>query len=417
MTALTCGQYRLPDFVADLDLAYGMSFQVQASEAGSGALSVPLDAGYDIRPNDVLLFSIDDVPVFGWIAETLTDHTLDESEGSAQFTRVEGRGVGAVCEWAVIVPSNGLEADPVEEDRLFSWPVIQYVEGNDGQAWDEVVDVGDASGMVRVPGTQEGYPAGAPDLGVVKWIWASPGDQTDAPSGRVYARTVFTMGAARDLLIEFALDNYGQVYFDGQPIGTLARSGGSQNYLQTHTVNVRASAGTHVIAVTAVNSVGDSTNPGGIYLIAGEIDDDGTFGPVIYRYTNTADWDVLGYPATPPGMTPGEAVGIAIDEARARGGLDFLYWDFDGTADSNGTPWPLYGDLTTKTGTDLLTFLMELSVAYIDWVVNFDGVNITLSLYVKGDYAQVGGSAVALEPAPVNDPLTGNLLLLDRVRT
>jgi LysM repeat protein len=102
-------------------------------------------------------------------------------------------------------------------------------------------------------------------------------------------------------------------------------------------------------------------------------------GLIASIYTYTADgpstllahtdrtWKVVGYPAHPPGMTPGQVIRLVHRKALDRGS-PIGQWSlkFTDSVDSAGKPWPVVADIASKVGTNYLTFLQELCVTYID---------------------------------------------------
>lgn len=67
----------------------------------------------------------------------------------------------------------------------------------------------------------------------------------------------------------------------------------------------------------------------------------GMSGHPLVRTDLTASWKCLAYPATAPGLSPGEVLRIAMEEAQARGTtvLDDFTLGFTDSADSDGTTW------------------------------------------------------------------------------
>jgi hypothetical protein len=435
--------WRLPDneFVATIDPGPGVNaveradgltqatFRQQVSAEGSMELELPLDAQVldDINlDRDYVRCYVDGELLAAGVIERIDERRLSPEEGAGLRARLSGRGQAAVMNWWPIIPAIGVDRLPTEEDRLFSWQSPQF----DSSAWADVAEIATAEGSTRTAGDgipMAGPPADAPQVPGAFWIWADedssispPNTATPywAPGGTVYARKVFNLATTAEVEVGFAMDDIGSIWIDGQPIGVLSSMGGRRNFLNCHKVTLRLSSGDHTLAIVATNrTTSEATssttpNPAGIFCYAATLDDDLTVATVLAQTDDT--WDLLGYPATPPGMTAGQALDIALTEAQAEGFFPWLTWDFDEDLDSNGDAWADTGEITTRTGNDLLTFLGELANTYIDWVLTPDMT--TLRAFNRGTYAAVGGAAVVLEPAPVTDPRSGSLLELDRVR-
>lgn len=96
--------------------------------------------------------------------------------------------------------------------------------------------------------------------------------------------------------------------------------------------------------------------------------------------------------------TPGGLVGLLMAQARARGALTDIEWDFTATHDSGGTPWPQV--LTTKfspgAGYDqILGKLVELGLA--EWAVEWTGTAKVLRLWVP----EGRGADLTVGPRPI----------------
>lgn len=411
---------RLPDMeeVAFLDSSslIDASFQVQVSDVGSGSVVIPLDMvdGHDIAINDVLWFEVDGEVVGASLVEQIDEHTMDEQGPGAHTLTASGRGVGALLEWSVVQPAMGPDRSPVERDRLFSWPSPQY--DDSGWGWSKVVDTG------KVP---DGFPWAE----LVPWMAGPTATDDYAPGGSTYLREWIDLPADTSVIVYLALDNWGTFWVDGQMIdrvGGLTPVGAVGTWARTYTFQLSLSAGPHVIGITLYNQ--GALEPGtptsseaGAKLVMMPLRPDGTVEPTVLLQSG-AGWRAIeekqarSLPANlghyQPGMTPGEAVGIWLDEAQDRGAQTFIRRGFSDLVDADGRPWPAAPNLSTKTGNDLLTFVQEMSVTYVDWQVDPD---LTLSLWRKGGMGSNSGHR--LDPAPVNDPTTGDLVTLDRKRT
>lgn len=157
----------------------------------------------------------------------------------------------------------------------------------------------------------------------------------------------------------------------------------------------------------ASNATGGRINPGGFICCVYGLDGQDVNLPATPLFASDLNWKQVGYLPYPPGMTVGEVIILCIREWFDRG-QDFvpvIECQFDKFVDSNGVPWPLVSDIATKTGTDILTFLKELSATYIDFYLSPG--TLDLYCYAKGTRGQASG--VVLQAATGTDPNSGNL--------
>lgn len=371
---------------------------LQLSETGTGSITLPLDDEHDIRINDLIRFSISSTRRHAFIAERIFEHTLDEDGGAAQFRVVTGRGVGAATEWGIVGPANGFGARPKEQTRVFNVYSMEY----DITGWDDAVETGVAAIPAEWP--IDGGPYGP-------YISTISATGTTSPNGPSWVGTDFTVPSDVEATLFCSADNWGRVWIDGQPMLEVGGIDQSNSYLRTFTARVSLSTGvTHRVMIRFFNKGGD--NPGGVRFLLAETNTAGVVTSSLLE--SSASWKSLETPASTPGMTATQAVRIALEDIQARGRLTWLNTDFTDDMDSNGEPVSAVADISTRTGNSLLAFLTELSATYIDWAIDPD--TLTLSLYVRGTYAQVGGAAVTLEPAAVT-AADGNVVQLDRVLT
>src|SRR6185369_1368470 len=103
----------------------------------------------------------------------------------------------------------------------------------------------------------------------------------------------------------------------------------------------------------------------------------GAIGSLV-AHSSAASTVMVEYATEPPGMTPGQAIILCLDEALARES-DPLWQEirdnlnFDEARDSNGDYWPVFADMATKIGTGVYTFLRELAGTYIDFSMSPGG--------------------------------------------
>jgi hypothetical protein len=432
--ALTARLVRRSDLaavVATLALSHTRHWQDQLNEPGSGALTLQADdpAHGLVVDGDIVQFLLDGTVVFGFIVRS-RDHTAtDPAEAVGQASALSGPGLLAVLDEAVVYPSPGVDSQPVQETRVFSWPAYDY----DDAGWGTAAELATVLSGARGPSMPTGplldtgsysYWADTsvdadnwPDPGA--WfIWSTTGPGGApisnplewAPAGDVYFRRAFTVPDNVIALQYHALfDAEGQVYLDGVAMAD-GDYGGEPN-VNVFSGSIAVSPGQHVFAARLTNDIDPESderhNPGGFALTAYAADAAGKAigaGPVVHT---DSSWKMLAYPDSPPGMTPGEALLKVIDEAQARtGGLPGLVTAFTGTVDSDGVPWPVVADIATQVGNDTLAFARELAATYLD--VWMDPATMTLHAWVldgRGDTRPV----TLHRPTDPTDPMSGNL--------
>jgi len=87
------------------------------------------------------------------------------------------------------------------------------------------------------------------------------------------------------------------------------------------------------------------------------------------------------------GDTPGAILETLIDRAQARGAMTYLTYDFSGTADSAGQPWPDTFELTFHAGTSLLDVWRQLVALGVEGEMTHD---LKLSAYVDRSRDRTG---------------------------
>jgi hypothetical protein len=388
--------------VASLDAGWSRQWREELSEPGNASLTVASDdpAVAELQPGRVMRFAVDGNVAFAAIVRERSVALLDQGEEAAQVIKLSGPGTLAVLDTAVVYPTRGLASRPVADDRHWGW----FAPGYDATAWPLVnvikplVDA-QAEGGWLLP-FAEGFPA-VPGIDV---IWG-PGDDQDAAEGHCYFRREF-FTAAGDMTIYAAADNRGEIYLDGALIANVETFGRA-----TVTEPIAISSGWHTLAAHVWNGPDDGYaggNPGG-FVAAGWLTDAG--GNLRqYAFTTESSWQVLAYPPTEPAITVGQVLSDAIDEAVTRGCLPTAFTaTFTATHDSGGNPWPAVTTISTRVGTDLLTFFRELAGTYVDlWM---SPAEWRLSAWRRDERGT--DRPVSLHgPTDPTDPTSGNLTVL-----
>jgi hypothetical protein len=439
VTTLTARVVRRADMgvVTDLPLSRERHWLDQLNEPGSGSVIVQADdpALAAVADGDVVQFLLDGTVAFAYLVRAREHVAIDPSEASGQITTLSGPGLLAVLDEAVVYPSPGLDSQPVQETRLFSWPAFDY----DDSSWTTAVELADVGGTTRGATMPPGplndtssitYWA---DTNITEYqdmsawfIWAdvsaTPGPFAGvspleaAPGGTCYFRKRFTVPAGA-VALQFGVlfDEAGQLFLDGMSLSE--GDYGTEPNINTFNGSVPISPGEHELAAVVTNDFEDpgdvSHNPGALAAYAIAVDaSGGTVGPFPTVHTDST-WLMLPYPATPPGVTPGKALRTVVTEGQARGALGGVTMDFTDTADSEGVAWPVVGDISTAVGNDVLAFARELAETYLD--VWLDPATLVLRAWVQDGR----GVTRDVELHPVTDaadPMSGNVRTLTHRR-
>lgn len=402
-----------------LDNTRNRGFQENLSEPGSASITFQNDdpdLASMVPPNTLINFYADGVLAFTMLAETFDAILLDQGEEANEATVWAGRGHLALFERALVYPSIGVGRRPIEADRAFNWTAIAY----DDSAWIAATSICTVFHAKFNPPGDGAWDGGVPE---VQWdptfpdntaliIWASDGTVSGAGLGDCYFRQTITIPADGNYTLFALIDNYGEVYVDGQLVMSPGQSQALEvGFKTTSKITLEFSAGSHLIAVKGTNAVGTGSNPAGIAWAIFPSDALGNIGSVLDHSSTSSK--IVEYATQPPGMTPGKALLLAIIEAQTRAAGDALAFinlltvSFDAVHDSAGNPWPVVADIATKVGTTLLQFLRELSGTYIDFYMAPG--TLTLDCWMLGGRGTTPGVDYH-SPTNPNDANTGNLL-------
>lgn len=412
----------LNNTVAVLDGAMARQWQEELNETGSASMTIPNEDAQStvVREGDIVRFEDLGYAVFAWIVREIERTQIAQGEEAEQITRFTGNGLLSILSEAVVYPSNGIEALPIEEDRYFSWQSNPF--NDDDWAYAKLY-------APYWPGQNDSPPGETPGSGMYAGctVWPLPGcwrittnfgDYWLAPGGWCYFRKDIYIApddTIRTLLVYGLADDESKWWFDGQAQYETYEWENSDADLVRFECEV--SPGWHVLAVAVHNSelgpmwsemFNRAINPFSLMAAGyrmdentGEID-----GEPLFVSDDT--WKIVDYPPGPPGWTPGEVIRRALYEAQIeRGGLVGVGLGFTDEVDSDGNPWPEVTDISTKVGTDYLTFFKEMAETYVDiWM---EPASFTLHAWVKG---MRGSRLDDVQLHPVTnpaDPWSGNL--------
>lgn len=370
--------------VAVLDESLGRHFNVELNEIGAGSLQLFNDDDVVdlIGDGDIIRFLVDGQAAQAILAQEVKASIVAGGEEADERTTVTGPGHAAVLEEAVVYPARafhhgpgraevggfnnrtyiGVGLAPIEEDRLFGWMSVDYY---DASWWNATVIWPDIPSANIWYEAHDAYAGGGfpDDTATVLWMGGGP---DGAPAGDAYLRGWITAPTTGQYTIYTLIDNWGTVYVDGQKI---LETDGSKAFLEAEETPIELSAGEHLFAVKGTNWGDEAFNPGAVALAVYRVD------PLVDPETDEEQETLIGH-TTPawkgatgppePGMRVGEIIENLIIEAQCRGALGDVRTGFTYLHDSGGQEWPAIIH-STRTGTDVLTALRELSDTYVDW--------------------------------------------------
>lgn len=344
-----------------LPLAHGHVWQDQLNDTGEASIVLQNDdpdlASVDY--SDIVQFRLDLGGKFDMLVERIERVAIAPGEEHDEVTTLSGRGSLARFEEAIVAQVPFSTADV----RYFNFATPEL----DDSAWTAATQNQLGQGGAGDP--WQSYPTDWPDASAY-WIWSELSDIGDfTDPGDVYFRRTVTVGSTNIYRIFATADNAFELWVDGSLRLTSLTSGAAAfTWQQTFTVDVLLEAGDHVFAVRATNydpAPGATDNPASfiasVYLV-------GTLGETtatnLVRTNNS--WEMVAYPADPPGFTAGGVLQQLVDEAKARGALDGLALDFDEDVDTDNVAWPLTSDISVQVGLDLLSIIRQLCETYMD---------------------------------------------------
>lgn len=328
----------------EIEEAFGVEFLDELAGAGSFRLSVPNTAATIPAHDDVVTLEVNGVAQWAGVvaADSITTHTV--SEQVDENTTVSALGAIALWNRTVVQPSRGWDAVPVERTRSWSWVSVDF----DASAW--------PASKRTVSPLVASNPEWWPDMDAW-WVWANRPDvsASSAPGGRCLFRSPFTLAADATLRIFLAPDNRGTWWFDGAAIGDLDDAA----YRSTQYIEIEASAGSHLLAASVLNT----GRHGGMIFTIYTVDANGLLDEVVHRSdASTVDCLPYPYPNNPPYVTAGWVLRQIKEEAQAIGEMAGWTFDFTDYVDSAGNPWTPVAEVTADVGLkgfDLIESLMD----------------------------------------------------------
>lgn len=341
-----------------LQTASEISWLDEYNGVGNGTLKVPSnhpDAALLTRDTTIMCHYAGR-PRFAWTVETrTTDVVADPGSG---WVTVNGRGLLAYLEDAVVYPFNGLQT------LSFDQRGFNFASG----------DVGE-HGYVRQGSTatygsrqdqdsvRRGYPEDWPDP-AARWIWTGNPSMEVATDEARWFRSAFSIGEQPHRLYVTG-DNGFSVWIDGVLLASAGvEDSGGYTWQTTTEVDLELPPGGHVIGLRGQNlqRISPGPNPAGVMcslmtLTGGEPDE------VVWR---TGPW-WEGF-TEPPAWYAGDVLLTLLTEAQERGVTRLLDVEptFTMLTGSDGRPFTTRVSRSWSVGESLLSVALDLCEMGLD---------------------------------------------------
>lgn len=332
----------LTTLLGTLDQPYGIAWSRERLDVGAGQFTIPHDAPIVQTTPAVLarerlvVVSVDNVDTFAWIIRRKQRVRGDVWDP----IQVTGPGALELLRLALVYQRDGVNSLVPSDDRLFGWMTRDFDDGTTGEA----------PGWAKVDGTKIGGPLSTEGFteGTVAFHAYFEGKRS------LYRRLLLAVpGAAGPARMLLAAKHGTEVivYLDGEEV---LRKDAEDSGLHAADIPYR-----EYDMQLAVEVSGGTGRWGWEWRQLVETEGDG--GSFEYGSSIRRTYDPADYPdATPwlsyegdipyPGVTPGFILSSLMDEARARGFLPAITYDFNADVDSAGERWPRIGDWSTAPG-------------------------------------------------------------------
>lgn len=384
---ITVEQVTLADVATPITDAWGKTWQDQLETDGSGGLSV--DSTTAVEGETVLRFSLEGRTAFQSLVASIEEIVVADGEEHDQVFNLSGPGAIALLANASIAPEAGFPVDQYER-RTSSGTISDYRYFNyssrylDDSLWAPAVatapNYDEHNGLfpgnyARPKGMMDGTGSGA------QWLWDRHSGGGSVPEGDVYFRQWFNDGRgpndpAQIVRIEAAADDELELWIDNVPI--LETTGIYHGAMVWTSIDLPP--GAHLVAWKGRNR--NALRAGTIWAI-GTTTSTGAFDTVI-AHSDSASAVCIGYPATPPGFTVGQAFRQLMLEAQGgtRGEIPYLTTSFGSFYDSNGTAWPVRSDLSCRIDGSLLDAVRSWGDS--QWEVAMASYGFEFHAWIKG---------------------------------
>lgn len=356
------------------------SGHVSADKTPDSTLVVQNDAPDICTKGRIVRVSVDGTPGYSFIVRKRSRRKIAKSPDLLQTTIV-GPEIGDITREVEVFPELGFGKKPWAHTRTFSFASRQFAP--DG-SWIVPTVI-----VPTVISTSFGY-TGKPDgfWGLSEpWIGPSSGTDSQAPTGYCYLLYDFTLAADTFVSFAMAADDDALVFLDGFLLAHIdAAVDPTSGYSKATRRSAWLSAGSHRIGVKLINDLfggidpgfgaGASTpgNPTGFVMTAWASELQGRLTGRLFGTADYADWKILEYPATPPGMTITQIAGVILGENQTAGYGTDLAPTFTDTDDTDSNAMEQLEAVTVGNFDKLRKLLDDWYAAgYCEWSVGNPG--------------------------------------------
>ena len=307
-----------------LEHPYGVSWTDQGNAAGNGQFSLSTDDAQaaGISRGDVVAITKDGVPAFSFVVRSRRKVAVDGDEAAGQRWTFSGPGLIDELAYLPILPPLGLVTSssgqtsglkiarsPWADQRLYGWvdPVRGGLLNQDPDASDN---------LLQVTGTNK--PDGWPD-DYAYWIGNSGGATVNYHAALIAAGDL--MGSR--IIMWVAFKDEGEVYWNGVLVAQVTASEADPTKCQRISLEVTPNQA-NVISVKVRKTTSASAQ---FACTIHEVDGADNF--LLRTRGPLQDWGMFSDPSTPPGISAGEIIVQAFEEAVDEGYPSDWFMDFD----------------------------------------------------------------------------------------
>lgn len=279
---------------------------------------------------NIVKIRVGDRYVGAFMIQNVIADIVGSGEKASEVWQVSGEGLKTWAGSASVLPPKGLVSTS-KDTRFFNF-------ASERGSWYVATDWVPAVQWFKVrspnPPAWGTAPKDWPDAPNAYWIWDRA--SRPAPAGAVFFRREFQIVQGGSFAFFFAIDDYGDLYLDGE---LLYSTPGPNGWQETTRVDFDLLPGSHVLALRGRNK--DSNSPGGFLGAFFRAGDATLEQPAQLISVTDSTWRIMAYPAVDPGWTVGDILLALINEARARGVQAFNHVTptFTSSLDSYGQPW------------------------------------------------------------------------------
>lgn len=371
------------------------------NEAGSGGFTIQEDhpaAPYVVPGNVVRVCSHDRVnnmttPLFGWRIREIDRGRIKVRQADKT---IDVKGKGLLGDWEDALVGPWRYTRPISATRVFNWASP----GLDLSGWTTQLYIQHGSPPPSMADMNRIRPEAWPVPAIFGWWCNTRAFANPQPLGDTLFRRQMTFDSATDVVIYLSANNSFDLWINGASVqldSSVEPDTSSQ--LKTWRAIIPFDAGTHDVAIKLHNWGVTPATPDGTSALNGAAFKvvDGKLDTVIWT-TNPdsgTGWYGYDYPATKPGFTAPEILGILLSEAQSRGEL--IGWTITTHGVHSEIP-----EIAFRVGTRMSDVIDTLTSTHID--VSVDPTALTLHIWPTLGTA----TGVTVTPTDLTDVVDGD---------